>query len=551
MPQVIIEQPGVSPVTIPLSTAEVHLGRAETNTVVLVADEVSRNHAKMVRRGDKTVLYDLNSLNGTYVNRQRIVERVLSHMDEVFLGSKCRIVFRDDPSTDGTMPAGPPDENRESSILVRNLDKIREEMDRVGQSLTLIGRKGRTPEISGGPVQAPVPPPAELATMGQAYRRLSALYHASKLISSNFDLSKRLSDVLDTAIEAMDAERGFVMLHDEQTGKLEVKVAREMGQELHASAPSMSIAERASVDGEPVLMSDADNDSRFSGRESIIRQRISSAMCVPLRAENRILGSIYVDTRKLGVTFTQEDLELFASLASQSALAIDNVRLYEQMLEAEKKRLSLGRFLSPAIVDEIMKKDAVLELGGRKSTVTSMFCDIRGFTPLAEKMPAATLVDMLNEHFTAMTEIIFQLHGTLDKYIGDEIMAVFGAPISSHDDAERAVKAALLMQAKNAELNAARTLAGRPTFEMGVGIETGEVIAGYIGSPKRMDFTVIGDRVNTARRLCSLAEERQVVIGETAFQRVKDITDSRILGAVMLKGKENAENAYEILRLKG
>ncbi|MBI5095457.1 MAG: GAF domain-containing protein, partial [Candidatus Hydrogenedentes bacterium] len=336
MPQVIIEQPGVAPITIPLAGAEIHLGRAEGNTVVLVADEVSRHHAKMIRRGDKTVLYDLNSLNGTYVNRQRIVERVLSHLDEVFLGSKCRIVFRDDTSF-GASPGTPKEENRDSSVLIKGLDKIREEMDRAGQNLTLFSRVSRTPAPASAE-PTPVVPAEELASMGQAYRRLSALYQASKLIASNFDLSRRLADVLDTAIEVMDAERGFVMLHDDQTGNLEVKVAREMGQELHASAPSMGIAGRAAIDGEPVLMTSADSDARFSGRESIIRQRIISAMCVPLRAESRILGSIYVDTRKPGVTFSEEDLELFASLASQSALAIDNVRLYEQMLEAEKKR---------------------------------------------------------------------------------------------------------------------------------------------------------------------------------------------------------------------
>jgi adenylate cyclase len=108
-------------------------------------------------------------------------------------------------------------------------------------------------------------------------------------------------------------------------------------------------------------------------------------MCVPLRIEDRVLGSVYLDTRKIGHRFTEEDLELFATLAAQSALAIDNARLYERMVEAEKKRANLGRFLSPAIVDMVMREDTRLELGGAKRTVTTMFCDIRGFTPMAER----------------------------------------------------------------------------------------------------------------------------------------------------------------------
>jgi adenylate cyclase len=297
-------------------------------------------------------------------------------------------------------------------------------------------------------------------------------------------------------------------------------------------------------------MVDASQDSPFAGRESIIRQRIASAMCVPLRIEDRLLGSIYLDTRRVGHKVTEEDLELFASLAAQSAMAIDNSRLYEQMVEAEKKRANLGRFLSPAIVDMVMREDTRLELGGAKRFVTTMFCDIRGFTPIAERTTPDQLVSLLNEHFTAMTEIVFGFHGTLDKYIGDEIMAVFGAPLSSDDDAIRAISAALAMQEANIALNAVRAAEQRPQFEMGIGIDTGEVIAGYIGSPDRMEFTVVGDRVNTARRLCSLAGPGQVVVGEATYRLVQPQVEARSIGTVMLKGKELPVHAFEVLRVK-
>ncbi|MBX7255800.1 MAG: GAF domain-containing protein [Candidatus Hydrogenedentes bacterium] len=540
MPRLLVDpqQPGAQQYTVPITAAITHLGRAEDNTVSLAIEGVSRHHAKILRRGDQVVVMDLNSLNGTYVNNQRIVERVLSDRDEIRLGGNCLLVYlADDP---GQAPK--PDSSSPSS-LVQDLAKIRDEMDRVSSTLTMIGKQA----TSGQPqAQAVAQETAkqDVLTMSRAFRRLSALYQASKLLASDFDISKRLSAVLDTAMEVTGADRGFLMVREEATGALRVSVAREMGQDMRAGSPSMSIAGRAAMSGEPVLMTS--DDQQYSGSESIIRQQIRSAMCVPLRIEDRLLGSIYVDTRSTTHTFNQEDLELFASVAAQAAFAIDNVRLYQRMVETEKKRANLGRFLSPSIVEEIMRKEGALELGGTKRVVTAFFCDIRGFTPIAERLPASTLVDMLNEHFTAMTQIIFSMQGTLDKYIGDEIMAVFGSPLNRDDDALRAVTAAVTMQIRNHEMNTKRQQAGLPPFELGIGVATGEVIAGLVGSPDRMEFTVVGDRVNTARRLCSLAEPGQVVVADTTYELIKDHVKARAIGTVLLKGKEEPVHAYEV-----
>lgn len=545
MPLVVIEQPDVPPMTVALNRPEITMGRGPDNDVVLVGKEVSGHHAKFVRRGDQVVVVDLKSLNGTYVNRQRIVERVLKHMDEIFFGSKCRIVFRDDARTDGSRQTNP----QEDSSLARDLSRIRKEMDQVGNNMTMIGKRSQTPPPSGdGSVTQTSSD--ELLKMSRAYRRLDAMYQITRLIASDFDLNSRLAKVLDKAIEVMEAERGFVMLRDEARNTLQVSVAREMGQDLQASSPSMGIAGKAALDGEPVLMADAGSNNEFGGRDSIIRQRILSAMAVPLKVEDRILGSIYVDTRAATVKFNEEDLELFASLASQSALAIENVRLCQQMVEEEKKRANLGRFLSPAIVDVIMNQAEELVLGGRDLMVTTMFCDIRGFTSISESITAKMLIDLLNDHFTAMTNIVFEYGGTLDKYNGDEVMALFGAPFNAEDDALRAVKAALAMKQKNLEMNELRKLENQPTFDIGIGIATGEVIAGYIGSPERMDFTVIGDRVNTASRLCSIARAGQIVIADTTYQLVKDHVHLASIGPQALKNKAKPVDAYEVLGLK-
>ena len=547
MPQLIIEQPGIPPMTVDLKKSVTTFGRSEENTIVLLADEVSRFHAKIRMVRDKTILDDLKSLNGTYVNRQRIVERVLADADEVWFGGKCRATFRDDPPEVLKQRKETP----AKSELVEGLDKVREEMNEVTANMTMIVAPG-TPAPTrlpggAGATQGEVER-LEVEKMGRAFRRLDALYKASGIMASDFDLQRRIANVLDLAMEVTGAERGFLMLRNSDSGELELQVARGMGSDTGDNSPSMGIAKKA-AEGEPVLMSDAGADAQYGGRASIIRQRILSAMCVPLSVEDRILGSLYVDTTDMNIQFSMADLDLFQAMATQSAMAIENVRLYEETVEAEKKRANFGRFLSPAVVEMVMRESEDVVLGGRKLPVTTMYCDIRGFTPLSEGLTPDQLVELLNEHFTAMTNIIFEHEGTLDKFIGDEVMALFGAPITTERDAIHAVHAAVHMQVKNSELNQLRLAKGLPTFEVGIGINTGEVFAGFIGSPDRLDFTVIGDDVNVAARFCSVAKAGQIVIGESTYVLVKDAVQANSIGTPALKGKTEPVPAYEILGL--
>lgn len=533
--------------TVPLDKDEVTFGRSEENDVVLVADEVSRHHARIMRRGDLVVLFDNKSLNGTYVNRQRIVERVLTHMDELWFGSKCRLVYRDDTKLGRKERS----ENVESnSKTIKNMDKIRAEMERVSVSMTMIGKTAEaTPALAR--TIAPQANEDEMMKMGRAFRRLNALWRASNIMASDFDLRQRLVSVLDLVIELLGADRGFVMLREPGTHNLNVKVARAMGRELEASSPSMGIAGRAAIDGEPVLMNDrASGQHEFSARESIIQSAILSAMCVPLRVQEKLIGSIYVDSSQQGITFSDEDLELFSAVAAQAAVAIDHLDQHNRLMEAARKQADFSRFLSPDVVEKIMQEGTEIELGGQKAVATTMFCDIRGFTNISESLTPQEIVHMLNEHFTAVTEIIFELKGTINKFIGDEIMCVFGAPFAIGDEEIRAVEAGLLIQQRVRELNLVREREGRPVFLVGVGIETGEVSAGYIGSPMRMEYTVIGDRVNVASRLCSKAQPGQVVVGTNTWEKVKDRVLGNPIGEFALKGKTLPVLLHEVTALK-
>lgn len=542
MPLLIIEQHGVSTQTVPIGDKEIILGRSNDCDVILSAEEISRHHAKIFIKDGVYIIADLKSLNGTYVNRQRIVEHKLKHLDEIWLGSKCRMVFREDVPQKEVATLKEKDKHK--SKYLNQVAHIQEEMEEVKNTLFKMSREQmESPLQKTGEIATPS---IDIKKISRSYRRLEALYKATQIMSSAHHLDSKLSQVLDLVIEVLGAERGFILLKDETKNALVTRVARAMGAGLEASSPSMGIASRSAVDGEPVLMMDRSANVEFGNRESVITRKITSAMCVPLRIEDRILGSIYIDTIKKKAFFDEDDLELFCSMGNQIAFAIENAQLNQKMIEEERKRDNFRRFLPDVVVEQILSEGSALQLGGNKKRVTTMFCDIRGSSQLAEKLSPQELLLLLNEHFTAMTEIIFAWNGTLDKYIGDEIMAVFGAPIATGDDAYSAVCAALDILKRNEELNVLRISEGKPAFQLGIGIETGEVIAGFIGSPKRMEYTVVGDRVNSAKRLCDMANPGTVVVGSETWAELKGRVRGSPIGTFKVKNREQFIVAYEV-----
>ena len=542
MPLLIIEQQGISTQTVLIEDKEIVLGRSNDCDVILFTEEISRHHAKIFIKDGAYIIADLKSLNGTYVNRQRIVEHKLKHLDEIWLGSKCRIVFRDDiPKKDSKTFQ---DKDRHESKYIDQMEHVREEIEEVKNTLFKISKEEAEPTLQK--TKEVVTPSIDIKKLTRTYRRLDALYKATQIMGSAHHLDSKLEQVLDLVIEVLGAERGFILLKDENKNTLVTKVARAMGSGLEANSPSMGIAGKSAIDGEPVLMIDRYADVEFGNRESVIARKITSAMCVPLRIEDRILGSIYIDTIKKKAFFDEGDLDLFCSMANQIALAIENAQLNMKMLEEERKRDNFRRFLPDIVVEQIISKGSAIQLGGEKKKVATMFCDIRGSSQMAERLSPQELLFLLNEHFTAMTEIVFAWNGTLDKYIGDEIMAIFGAPISTGDDTYSAVCASLDILKRNEELNVLRVSEGKPAFQLGIGIETGEVVAGFIGSPKRMEYTVVGDRVNSAKRLCDMANPGAIVVGSGAWAELKGRVRGSPIGTFKVKNKEQFIVAYEV-----
>ena len=265
-----------------------------------------------------------------------------------------------------------------------------------------------------------------------------------------------------------------------------------------------------------------------------------------------MIGVIQVINKKDYLPFTKADEELLHTFACHAAIAIENAKLYENIREEERKRGIYQRFLSPQIVDEIMNKAKTISLGGRRQNVTILFSDIRGFTEITEAKPPEYIVDLLNEYFAEMIDVIFKYGGTLDKFIGDGLMAVFGTPIYYKDHAKRGVAAALEMQEKLKALNMRNRKRGFVELAVGIGVNTGSVIAGNIGSEKRMEYTVVGNGVNIASRLEGLAQGGQILITESTYNELKGLKlDVEKLKQVQVRGKRGAMDIYWVKSIKG
>ncbi len=220
----------------------------------------------------------------------------------------------------------------------------------------------------------------------------------------------------------------------------------------------------------------------------------------------------------------------------------------EDISNLDKIKSTFKKYVSKQIVDQILEHEGHLNLGGQELEVTTLFSDIRGFTSMSEKMSASDVVDTLNEYFDKMIEVVFKYNGTLDKIIGDALMVIYGAPLGSDNDVERALLTAIEMQQKLEELNVSRKKKNQLPLEIGIGLNTGKVISGNIGSKVQMNYTVIGDAVNLSSRLCSYAKAGQIIVSESVYSALKDNSSFafKALAPILVKGKEKPVSVFEV-----
>jgi adenylate cyclase len=275
-----------------------------------------------------------------------------------------------------------------------------------------------------------------------------------------------------------------------------------------------SIVRSAVRDKVAILSDNAPEDVRFGG-ESILVQRVRSTMCAPLvGGEGQVLGVLYVDNVTSTHRVDEEDLEFLAAFAGIAAVAIEHGQFSERIRHELVVRNNFERYFAPTLAAQIAGSPDSVKLGGDKRPVAVLFSDIRGFTALSRSMTPDDMAALLSEYFTEMVDCVFRHGGTLDKFMGDAVMAQWGAPIASTDDPDRAMRAAIDMMYALEALNTQWRAEARPELAIGIGLSYGEVFAGNIGSERRLEFTVIGDTVNLASRLCSAAEAGEILISE-------------------------------------
>jgi adenylate cyclase len=576
------------------------LGRLPSNTIQLLDRIVSKEHCVIELRGDCFVLRDFGSLNGTFVNNERVMgERMLRHGDEISLGStRARFDEGKHPPVEPPIPivpfapmqstawgnnesgtsqvnsgtpttlnslegptgtgafssygvpasvpttssfapfleSGPsPLPGHKTTIGVTRVDVNNEER-RIGTQIAAI-QKGFLPidQIAHNPQQ-----------LAADYERLRLSHELSREIALERDLPTLLDKILLTIFKFIRADRGAIFLVEPRGDLIPAATRRRDGTDQPISVSSTIlnhvIRERATV-----LTHDAAMDFATSKGKSMILNRISSAIVAPLLHNDDILGVLWLDSESLG-QFQQKDMEIATAIAAQAAMFIEINILGKKIEQEIVNRERFSRLLSPNVAERVLSGELEVKKGGQLVGDCTVFnSDIRGFTQMSEGAPPESIVEMLNEYFEQMVETLFKYEGTLDKFMGDGIMALWGAPVVHPDDPIRAVNCALEQLEALSLFNQQRDGLGRSPLKIGIGIHSGPVVAGYIGSSKSLSYTVIGDTANTSARLCGVAQSGQILVSEQTLSRLGQRFRYQELAPAQLKGKEKPFRVFSIL----
>jgi adenylate cyclase len=391
-----------------------------------------------------------------------------------------------------------------------------------------------------------------LETLQRKANILSALYEMSKTLGSVFDLNAIFEKATDIIFRSTPADRVVALLSEDgrEDANLTPIAMRARDNKLEAHARKLSIGRtitrKVMKERVALLSQDAASDEQFAGVDSIVSQGVRSTICAPLVAESRVHGALYADRLDPFAAFKPDDLELISAVAAQTAIAVENARAHERLAREEVARANYSRFLPEYVVKQMLENPESFKLGGVSQTITILFADIRGFTRISEHAPPEKIVSLLNRYFSAMTDIIFAHGGTLDKYLGDGLMALFGAPTATPDDASNALNAAVAMQRRLLGINRELREEGIPEIGVGMGLHTGEVVVGYIGSERRSEYTAIGDTVNTSSRLESNALGGQILISDATAKAAHSRYKLQPREPIMVKNRQQAVKLWEV-----
>ncbi|HEV8592203.1 MAG TPA: adenylate/guanylate cyclase domain-containing protein [Pyrinomonadaceae bacterium] len=543
------------------------IGRAKENDIVLNDRRVSRKHAQIGGGEDRLTLIDgyyengqlVRSVNHVFVNGAPILEKLLVPNDVIVIGesrleySTKRTAITVEPlskpiptftqsTTTTVMEAAPPNVDYDDKPLGHTQLEI--------SANEIIGRKSHLS------METAVATPDEIKDLRRKAKMLELLYEMSKSLGSVFDLKEIFEKATDLIFRGSPADRVVALIADETIdGKIieyslfpvAIKTRDEKLDKITEKLTiSRTITQKVMREKVALLSQDAKMDAQFLGAESIVSQGVRSTICAPLITESNVHGVLYADRLDPFATFTPDHLELISAVAAQTAVTVETIKAHTRLAREEVARANYSRFMPEYVVKQLLESPNSFRLGGVNQTVTVLFADIRGFTALSERENPEKVVGLLNRYFSAMTDIIFDHGGTLDKYIGDGLMAIFGAPTATPEDALNAVKAAVTMQKRITTLNEELRVDGMEQIAVGIGLHTGEATIGYIGSDKRSEYTAIGDTVNLASRLESNAAGGQILISEATSTASGNLIPVNTREPLTVKNRVQPVDVFEV-----
>ena len=513
-----------------LDGSRITIGRHPANALRVSDREVSKEHAALQKVGAHFTVTDLGSSNGTFVNGKRIRELRLQDADELVVGNS-KFVFR--AGAADTLPASGGAPRGVGGVTIVGANQ---------SSPAFVAQVSAAEEAEFRPAEKITDP----SVLRQDYEKLRLAHEFHRQVGVELDQTSLLDKILKVSFQLLAADNGVIFLADAHGRMVPAALGRKKGTD-GDMVVSDTVLQRVTETRAALLTSDAVLDSRFSGSESLVARGVRSAMAVPLLVKDALKGVLFLDSRARINAFSEKDLKLLSGIAAQAAVALENAEMARKIEQDAVARAELSRFLSPKVAEMVVSGQVELLRQGTLAEVTTLFADIRGFTTYSESESPQDVVDMLNAFFTAASEVVFRNEGNLDKFIGDCVMATWGPPSAHGDDAARALRAGLEMQDAVRTINAKRASDGLHPIEVGIGINTGPAVVGYMGSEMRHEFTAIGDAVNTASRLCGVSRGGEVLASAATVARAGPGFGVEAQPPLHVKGKEKSVETFVVV----
>ncbi len=526
---------------IELDQRDFLIGRLQQSDLTLQHFTVSRRHCQLEKVNGSYVLTDLDSSNGTFVNGHQVERRELADGDQIEIGETTLYFSRSEEGVDALN--GETDQEAPTNRLFKDVGEMPDEFKTNLHSSIAEGsvlqeaQKGTSQEISGQ--REDIDPFRILHFLGQEINKQMDL---SEVLQSTTQLIEEVYSPRRCVIPVVppDGDEPVVNVNwDRDRGFLDPEEAKY----------SRSITEKAIDEQVSILSNNPYEDERFAQGQSIVDYNIQSAMCVPLWEKDDVFGAIYLDAGMDRESYTDQDLDLLTAIGNQVAIRIKQEHLFEQLKKEAVIRKNFERFHSPDVAEFILEhsvegKELSQELS--EGEISILFVDIEAFTKMAESLEPRNVADILNQFYDSMSSIVFDHDGGVNKYIGDSVMAVFGAPVPNDTHARDAVLAGKEMIEMVDELNL--KLPEEHQFRIRVGVNSGTVVYGYVGSMEIKEFTVIGDPVNVADRLEENAPSNRVLIGRRTAELIDGDLALKSMGRLDMKGKMEPQDVFTLSR---